>query len=63
MEEEERTKVELQQKLTAIQNEEAELKAFLQKKESECVINVQGPVMHARINIRFDYTLCRMQMS
>ena len=41
MEEEERTKVELQQKLTGIQNVEAQLKVSLPKKESECVMDVR----------------------
>ena len=62
MEEEERTKVELQQKLTDIQNEDAQLKVSLQKKEGECVMDVHGPVLHAG-NSRLDYTLHKMQMS
>ena len=62
MEEEERTKVELQQKLTGIQNEEAQLKVSLQEKEGEYVMDVHGPVMHSR-DARLDYTLLKMQMS
>ena len=62
MEEEERTKVELHQKLRGIQNEEAQLKVSLLEKEGECGIDMHGPVMYAR-NVRFDYTLHKMQMS
>ena len=54
MEKEEKRKVELQQKLTGIQNEDAQIKVSLQKKEGEFVKDVHGPVRYARFS-RLDY--------
>ena len=62
LEEEEWTKVELQEKFTGIQIEDTKLKVSLQKKEGEYVMDVHGFVMYA-VNARLDYTLCKMQMS
>ena len=62
MEEEERAKVELQQKLIGIRNEAVQLKVSLKKKEGEYIMDVHGSVTHA-VNSVLDYTLCKMQMN
>ena len=62
MEEEKKTMVELQKKLTGIQNEDDQLKVSLQEKEGEFVMDMHAPVMHDE-NSRLDYTLLEMQLS
>ena len=59
LKEEERTKVELEQKLTAIQNEDAQLKVSLQESKGECVMDVHGPGIQVR-KVKLDYTLHKM---